>query len=224
MKTCTSIQEQFSGYLDGAIRGTQMQAIAVHLEQCDSCSADFDAWRRMQRMLTATGPAKAPPDMALRLRVAISQERASTGRHRLDRWQMQWENSIAPFLARASAGLASAVVLLGTMTLLIGTITTPEPLVANDAPVDSISTPRFMYTVANADEHLSSRQPVVVEASIDNGGRVYDFRVVSGPVSPEVQAQLSNLLLMSVFSPARSYGQPVDSHAVLLFTSIAVHG
>ena len=224
MKSCASIQAQFSGYLDGAIQGTEMQAVSAHLRQCSPCATDFDAWCGMQRMLAAVGPTKAPPEMALRLRVAVSRERARTAQRRLDRWQMQWENSIAPFLARASAGFASAVVLLGTVIFLIGTITNPEPLAANPAVGDSASSPRFLYTLANTDERIALSQPVVVEASINPSGRVYDYRVVSGPVSADVHDELNNLLLMSVFAPARMYGQPVASHAILSFTSIAVHG
>lgn len=224
MKNCQSIQAQFSGYLDGAVQGTEMQAIAAHLEQCAPCAAEFASWCRMQRMLAAVGPAKAPADLALRLRVAISRERAGTTRRRLDRWQMQWENTLAPFLARATAGFASAVLLLGTVVLLIGAFASPQPVAANDATTDSTSAPRFLYTLATADQRLALRQPVVVDASISNSGRVYDYRVVSGFVSPEVQAELNNLLLMSVFAPARFYGQPVASHAVLSFTSVAVHG
>lgn len=224
MKICRSIQAQFSGYLDGAIQGTQMQAIVAHLEQCDRCAAEFASWRRMQHMLAAVGPAKAPADLALRLRVAISQQRASTAQRRWERWQMQWENSIAPFLARATAGFASAVVLLGTVVLLIGAFAAPPPVAANDATVDSTSSPRFLYTLANADQRIALQEPVVVEASISNSGRVYDYQVLSGVVPPEVQAELNNLLLLSVFSPARFYGQPVASHAILSFTSIAVHG
>ncbi|HEX4022269.1 MAG TPA: anti-sigma factor [Acidobacteriaceae bacterium] len=224
MKTCLSIQAQFSSYLDGAIQGTKMQAVATHLRQCTSCTAEFNSWCSMQRLLAEVGPAKAPPEMALRLRIAISKERSGVRQRRLDHLQMQWENSIAPFLARASAGFASAVLLLGTVTLLIGTFATPEPLAANDATVDSTSSPHFLYTLADADQRIAVLSPVVVEASIDNAGRVYDYRVVSGPVSQDVRAQLNNMLLMSVFTPARFYGQPVASHAVLSFTSIAVHG
>ncbi len=225
MKTCRSMQMQFSGYLDGAVRGTQMQAIAAHLEQCAACAKEFDAWRDMQRLLSAAGPAKAPAGMELRLRVALSRERSgSRARRRLDRWQMRWENAIAPFLVRASAGFASSVIFLGTVILLVGTFAAPEPLVANDATVDSVSAPKFLYSLAGADLRLDTPEPIVVEASVSNDGRVYDYRIISGSAAPEVQAELTNLLLLSVFSPARFYGQPVASHAVLSFTRIAVHG
>ncbi len=224
MKTCGSVQELFSGYLDGAIQGTQMQAVAAHMEQCEVCAAEFERWRKVQKLLSVVGPAKAPAGMDLRLRIAISRESGSATRRRLDRWQMHWENALAPFLVRASAGFASSVILLGTVILMIGTFAAPEPASANDATIDSTSAPKFLYSLANTDEHIISAEPIVVEASVNNDGRVYDYRVVSGPVTPEVKAALNNMLLMSVFTPARFYGQPVSSRAVLSFTSIAVRG
>jgi hypothetical protein len=224
MKNCQAIQAQFSCYLDGAVRGKEMQAIASHLEQCTDCAREFAAWEQMQRMLAQVGPAKAPADLALRLRVAISRERASTMQRRRDRWQVRWENSIAPFLARATAGFASAVVLLGTVVLLIGEFAAPPPVAANDSTTEGASAPRLLYSLADADQSFAQQGPVVVDASINDSGRVYDYRVLSGAVTPEVQEELNNLLLMSVFTPARFYGQPVPGHAVLSFTSIAVHG
>lgn len=224
MNTCQSVQTLFSGYLDGAISGIQMQSVSAHLAQCDACTAEFQSWRKIQAMLNDVGPAKAPIGMDLRLRIAISRESSSPARRRLDFWHMQWENAIAPFLLRASAGFASSVVLLGTVVLLIGTFAAPEPLVANDATMDSTSSPKFLYSLANTDARLLAPEPIVVEAEVNNDGRVYDYRVVSGPVSPDAQAELNNMLLLSVFSPARFYGQPVASRAVLSFTSIAVRG
>lgn len=224
MKTCGSVQALFSGYLDGAIKGTQMQTVAAHLEQCNVCATEFEGWRKVQKLLSAVGPAKAPAGMDLRLRIAISREAASPTRRRLDRWQMQWENALAPFLVRASAGFASSVILLGTVILMIGTFVAPEPAAANDATIEGTCAPKFLYSLANSDAHLVSSEPIVVEASVNNDGRVYDYRVVSGPVTPEVKAALNNMLLMSVFTPARFYGQPVSSRAVLSFSSIAVRG
>ncbi len=223
MKTCRSVQALFSGYLDGAIKGTQMQDIAAHLKQCHACSTEFHRWRNMQTLLSAIGPAKAPAGMDLRLRIALSRESSNAARRRLDRWQMRWENALAPFLVRASAGFASSVLLLGTVILMIGTFAAPEPVAANDAAMDT-SAPRFLYSLANTDAQLTTPEPIVVEASVDNAGRVYDYRVVSGQVTPAVKAALDNMLLMSVFSPARFYGQPVSSRAVLSFTRIAVRG
>ena len=89
---CTSIRTSFSAYLDGAVSGRRMQTIASHLETCDACNSEFDALRGMQRSLAALGPIKAPADLGMKLRLAISHERARrTSREPLDgRPPCQW--------------------------------------------------------------------------------------------------------------------------------------
>ena len=37
-----------------------------------------------------------------------------------------WRNTVGPFLLQAAAGFASAVLLLGTVTVLVGMFTQPE--------------------------------------------------------------------------------------------------
>ncbi len=222
MSSCSSIQSQFSEYLDGAVSGVEMQSIAAHLETCGECAAEFSEWRHLQSLLSSVGPAKAPADLGLRLRVAISQERARTARHRLDAWQMYWQNSMAPVLARGAAGLASALILVGGLALMIGTVAAPPTVAANETVAESTSTPRFLYTVGGTDSRATFRQPVMVEAEISKTGRVYDYRIVSGPQSQAVREQLDNFLLMSHFTPALFYGIPVPSRAILTFSG--VHG
>lgn len=224
MIPCQSIQSQFSDYLDGTVSGVDMQRIAGHLEGCRDCSEEFGSWRAMQALLAQARPIKPPADLGLRLRVAISQERARTLRYRLDSWHMHWQNTLAPFLARAAAGTASAMILLATFALLIGTVAAPQSLVANDATTDSVSTPHLLYTRAGSDARLAFEPPVLVEAEINQTGRVYDYRIVSGPTSPEVRSEVENVLLMSQFSPALFYGHPVPGRAILSFASISVRG
>ena len=223
MSSCSSIQSQFSEYLDGAVSGAEMQSIATHLAACDECAAEFAEWRHLQSLLSSVGPANPPADLGLRLRVAISQERARTTRHRLDEWQMFWENSMAPVLARGAAGLASAVILVSGLAFMIGTVAAPPTVAANEAVAESTSTPRFLYTVGGTDSRATFREPVMVEVEVSKTGRVYDYRIVSGPQSRAVREQLDNFLLMSHFTPAQFYGIPVPSQAILTFSGVPGH-
>ncbi|HWF67757.1 MAG TPA: zf-HC2 domain-containing protein [Acidobacteriaceae bacterium] len=227
MTTCSSIRSQFSEYLDGAVSGAEMQVMAAHLDGCGECASEFAKWRGLQLLLASVGPAKPPADLGLRLRVAISQERARTMRGRLDGWQLYWQNSLAPVLARGAAGLASAVILLGALALMVGAVGSPLTVAAKEA-VDtaaaaSTSTPRFLYTVGGTDSRATFRQPVMVEVDVSKSGRVYNYRIISGPQSPAVHEQLDNFLLMSHFTPALFYGNPVPSQAVLSFSGNPAH-
>ena len=78
MSKCAHLREQFSAYLDGAVTGAVMHEIATHLEVCSGCSAEFAQWRNAQALVSSIGPAKAPENLSLRLRVALSQQLANT--------------------------------------------------------------------------------------------------------------------------------------------------
>lgn len=245
MKQCKSTRERFSAYLDGALTGRSMQQIASHLDLCAECRREFDGWRAMHSALAELGPAKAPGDLALRLRVAISQEQTRTARQTIGRWHVRWQNTMAPFLLRASAGLASAVLLVGTAAVLVGAFATPEPVEARDTPASAATSPRFLYSMVASsipgiiessktqqadyrrDAHVETVEqasPVVVEAYVNRSGRVYDYRIISGPNTAQSRAQIENMLLISIFEPARVFGEPVRGVAVLYFSGISVQG
>jgi len=221
---CEGIREQFSSYLDGAVTGMAMRQIADHLDCCEDCFEDFRRLRSTQTALSALGPMKAPPDLSLRLRVAISRERMRTPRHWMSMLQSRWENTFAPFLLQASAGIASTILLVGVIAMLIGMFATPEPLAARDQPIGMASSPRFLYSSVETETvPIGGRDnPVVVEVCIDGQGKVYDYRIVSGPNDAATRSELENVLLFSVFEPARSFGQPVRGLAVLAFTGVSV--
>jgi anti-sigma factor RsiW len=220
---CQKTRSQLGDYLDGAVTGVAMQRIAAHLEACGNCAAEFEGLRSTQASLASLGPVKPPADLALRLRVAISNERARTPHNLLTSLDVHWRNTIAPLLLHASAGFASTILLLGTVALLIGMFA-PEPLAARDEPLGRASGPRFLYSTVEAENVVIGARdnPVVVEAYVDGIGRVYDYRIVSGPSDPDTRSVLENLLLFSVFEPARSFGQPVRGLAVLSFTGVSV--
>ena len=221
---CDRVRAQFSSYLDGAVTGVAMQRIAAHLRDCDDCAAEFDSLRSTQAVLASLGQVKAPADLPVRLRVAISNERARTPRNLWPALQVRWDNTLAPFLLQASAGFASTVLLVGTVALMIGMFARPEPLAARDVPLGMASNPRFLYSSVEPEAvPIGGRDnPVIVEAYIDGGGRVYDYHIVSGPNDAATRSELENMLLFSVFEPARFFGQPVRGLAVLSFTGVSV--
>ena len=205
-------------------QGPRCMPSPVTLKAARNCTTEFAEWRTLQRVLTSIGPAKPPVDLGLRLRVAISQEKARTARRRIESWQMYWENTLSPVLVRGAAGLATAMVLLGVMALMIGTVAAPPPVAATETTADSTTSPQFLYTVGGTDSRGSFARPVLVEVAISSTGRVYDYRIVSGPTTKEVRESLDNILLMSHFTPAQFYGVPVPGRAILSFSGASVRG
>jgi hypothetical protein len=157
----------------------------------------------------------------------VSQERARSRRSILQTWKLAWENTVGPFVLQAAAGFASAVLLLGTVTVLVGMFTRPEAARGEDEPIGMATAPHLLYTssaIGGNDQIGGSASPVVVEAYINRQGEVYDYRIVSGPVDDNTRAQVVNLLLWSHFEPARFFGQPVRGLAVLSFAGVSVRG
>jgi anti-sigma factor RsiW len=222
---CAQLCEQFSAYLDGAVTGAVMHEIAAHLDVCSGCSAEFAQWRNAQALVSSIGPAKAPENLALRLRVALSQQMANTTEEKFARGKVRWQNSFLPLVWQISAGFASTVALLGGVALLVGMFASPEPLLARDEPLGMASSPRFLYTSFEPAEGVADgNNPVVVQAFVNGEGRVYDYKIISGNTDTKTRSLLEDTLLFSVFAPAQVFGQPVRGTVLLSFSGVSVRG
>jgi anti-sigma factor RsiW len=228
MSSCTAMQTKFSEYLDGRMTGREMQRIAAHLDRCPGCTREWRTLRQNQAALTSLGSVAEPNDLVLRIRVAVSRERARQNKSAFAGWSLAWRNTVGPFLLQASAGFASAVLLLGTVTVLVGMFTQPESAQATkDVPLGNATAPRLLYSVGgsgSSDEIGASAGQVVVEAYINSEGTAYDYRIVSGPNDAATRAEVENMLVLSRFEPARFFGQPVRGLAVLSFSGVSVRG
>lgn len=226
MSGCNAVKTRFTEYLDGQLNGHEMQRVAAHLESCRQCAHEWASLRQVQSSLSVLGPVPSPPDLLLRIRVAVSQERARSRRSRFQALDLAWKNSIGPFLLQASAGFASAVLLLGTIIVLVTMFAQPEAAqAAKDEPLGNPTAPRLVSLSSDAGNQIDSISgPVVVEAYINGQGQMYDYRIVSGPNDAATRSQIENMLLTSRFEPARFFGQPVRGLAVLSFSGVSVRG
>ena len=227
MKGCETVQARFTEYLDGRLNGREMQRIAAHLEGCRECGREWAWLRETQSSLAELGPVPEPKDLLLRIRVAVSHERARSRRSRLDGLTLAWKNTVGPFLLQAGAGFASSVVLLGTAILLVTMFAQPEKAQASkDEPLGNPTAPRLvsLSTDAGNNQMGDLSAPVVVEVRVNDEGHVYDYRIVSGPADDATKSQIENMLLNSVFEPARFFGKPVRGLEVLSFSGVSVKG
>jgi len=222
--SCLKIRKMFSAYLDGAVSGREMQALSSHLDGCRACSCEFEAWRGVQQALGSVGPVKAPEDLGLRLRLAISHEAA----RRQGRWwhgvTSRWDNVLKPTLLQASAGFAGSVVLLGSLALLIGVVAAPQPVMANDEPLGALTSPHYLYSSAHVEPTMPADATIVVEANVNSAGRVYEYKIVSGPTDLATQAQVRDQLMLQVYEPARAFGEPVRGQVLVTFSGVSVRG
>ena len=227
MNNCEQRQAAITDFLDGRLSGREMQEIDAHLRACPKCASELESQRDLQAALATLGPVPEPPDLPLRIRVAVSQEIARRRRSLLVAWSLAWKNTVGPFILQAGAGFCSAVLLIGTITLLVGVFAQPELAQASpDEPLGNATAPHLLYfsNASGGDAMTDINGPVVVEAYVDGQGKVYDFRILSGPNDSTTRAQVENVLLMSRFAPASFFGQPVRGLAVLSFSGVSVRG
>jgi hypothetical protein len=211
-----------SSYLDGAMTGKQMGDVHEHLSTCATCELQYGELKRTQAVVSALGRKQAPPDLALRLRVAISREVARSRTPWYQVLRIRLENAANAFVVPATAGALSAVVVFG---LLIGYFAMPPVLQAdNDVPTMLYTPPELKYSPFEMTMGALS-DAVMVEAYVDANGRVQDYKILSAPEDmKESVPALANMLIFSQFRPATSFGQPIAGKVVLSFSRVNVKG
>lgn len=219
---CTDARSLFSSFMDDAMTGKEMRAISQHLESCESCRSEYALLGNTQKLVSKLGRKPAPPDLALKLRVAISQEAAYARRRILDTIRVRLENIANAFMVPATAGVASAIIIFG---LLIGVLMPGQLSGANDVPSALFTPPELAFSPFGLEMGSLNADSLLVEAYVDANGRVQDYRVLSAPDSAkDVMPELKNMMIFTVFKPATSFGQPTSGRAILSFAKINVKG
>lgn len=220
---CTDTRALMSSYVDGEMTGRQMGEVHEHISDCNECGSQYLLLKRTQDVVATLGRKQAPPDLALRIRVALSQEAARKSQPWYESIRVRFENTLNAFLVPATAGTLSAIVVFG---LLIGYFAAPPTLQAdtNDVPTALYTPPELKYTPFDIGVGPLS-DAVVVEAYVDANGRITDYKVLSAPEDLKDQLpELNNMLLFAQFRPATSFGQPTAGRAVLSFARVNVRG
>jgi hypothetical protein len=222
--TCPQARRLFSPYLDGRVTGAEMLALQSHLEQCAKCNQRYESLRQTQQLLMSVGRPKAPQDLALRLRVAISREVAAARRPPFEGLFVRLENSLRAHMVPVTAGFLSALLIFGVAMVYF---VAPSTLRANnDVPLVMVNTgPELQQTPLGITLDTINADSLVIEAYVDANGRVQDYRILSdSDASKDVLPEVKRMLIFTTFRPALSMGRPTASHAVLSFSKISVRG
>ena len=220
---CAEAKSMFSPYLDGAVTGTQMHSLSRHLELCSDCNREYALLRHSQELLATIRRQKAPADLQLKLRLAISREVAQARHSRLEGVLLRLDNALRAFMVPATAGLMAAIVIFA---FVIG-VTMPELQArnTNDVPLMLYTGPELEESSFATTVSAVNDDSLVIEALVDANGRVQDYRILSDPQnSQKLLPEVKRMLIFTTFRPAMSMGRPTPSRAVLSFAKINVRG
>ncbi len=221
---CTEARPLFPLYQDGAVTGMEMHALSEHMGECDVCQSEYLKLENTRLLVSSLGRKAAPPDLALKIRVAVSRERSRSFRHILASYAVRLENGVNAFMFPATAGIVSAVVFF---VALIGFFVPPKADADDVVPgvyMRARLLPPQSAMSSSADIDLNLDTPVVVQAYVDTGGRVQNYEIIAGPDTEAIRSQLNRALLFTSFSPAYAFGQPVPGTAVISFSHVNVKG
>jgi len=220
---CAEAKPMFSPYLDGAVSGTEMRALGVHLQQCSQCHREYALLRQSQELLATVGRRKAPSDLALKLRVAISREAAAAKRPPFEGVVVRLQNMLNAFMVPATAGMVAAIAIFG---FVMG-LTLPELQArnTNDVPLMLYTGPELQESFFTTSLSSVNDDSLVIEAYVDATGRIQDYRILSdSDNSQKLLPEVKRMLIFTTFRPAMSMGRPTPGHAVLSFSKISVRG
>jgi negative regulator of sigma E activity len=220
--TCRQVKLLLSSYLDSAMTGKLMLSMAGHLDACQDCQQEYLALRQTQRLLSSVPRPKAPADLTLKLRLAISREAARSQQNIFSGLRVRAENVLNAFMVPATAGLATAVVIFG---FLMGFVALPLQAGSADVPTMLNTAPQLQASAFGTTLDSIKDDSLVIEAYVDANGRVQDYRVLSNPnANKDLPPQVKNMLIFTTFRPATSMGRPTSGTAVLSFSRISVRG
>jgi len=121
---CRESQRHLPGYLDGAIAPRDRARLREHLESCGSCRREIERYAQLSVRLASVEAVAPPADLALRIRVQVSQRRsrwAPLGRL-WSRAALVSQNILRPLAVPATGGVltAIAVFVIAVQSMLMG--------------------------------------------------------------------------------------------------------
>jgi hypothetical protein len=212
-ESCSEIRSQFSDYIDGVCPAETVHSVRYHLTHCAPCASELKRYDALHAELSQLNRHRVTPQLALRLRVQVSQE---LHRNLLQGLMVRLENLFRPVLFPSVAG---SVVALICMVVMLGA---GSPQTSNIPDVPLITPPRIQ--VLPPMELNTGAQPLVVVTNVNAQGRVTSYKILSGQQSPGLLQRLDQMMYYSLFQPATSFGQPTDGQVVLSFRTITVRG
>lgn len=225
--SCDHVQERISSILDQRLAAAEQENVLAHIRSCRDCSTRWELTRDLRAAMRRMNHAPMPTGLADRLRVVASHEHArAVARASFaarveqfsDRISLVFDNMMRPLALPFAGGLVSALMIFG---FLVPTLTFTHAYADQalftyaDGKVMIMGTNGAYLPAQESDnapriERPDARTPEtanVVDLTIDPNGRVWDWNVARGELTPD----LANIIMFGQFSPATNLGVPIPS-------------
>jgi len=219
---CAAAHELMSPFIDSMVTAEQGESLKLHTSVCPPCQRQLRSLITMRSLLAGLEKPELPEDLMLETRVRLSHER---NKNVFVRLETRLNNVLKPIAIPAIFGVSITVVFFG---ILMGCLSSNSTVMAQDHVVDE---PVFtLYTPVRTTDPTMVRfassetqnwdEPLMIETDIGNDGRVFDYRIISGPHNEEVNRWIREVLSLAQFTPATSFGTPVESKIILSFVVV----
>jgi hypothetical protein len=167
-------------------------------------------------------PAKMPPSgLRTSLRVLASRERQRILSNQInwrDRFHLSMKNMMRPLALPFAGGILSTVALFGMCLTPMYPTRTDD---SSDVPTGLTTEAAVKYTAPIG----GSCGEVVVDVTVDESGRMVDYKIVSGfnvLTSAQVRRSLENRLIFTEFKPVTQFGHAMSGKLRVYFRNSEV--
>lgn len=223
--SCEHVQELISPLIDHKV-GAELRAnLLAHIDGCRACTAHLQSMQNMRTVLRQMPQPAMPANLAAKLRVTASHERARQLAHsslsaRIESWsvraQLFFDNLMRPVAVPFAGGLSSALVLFSLLVPSLSfphhfadqaLFTYPDGEIVAVGPAGAYQLPMVMDSprIVRVDTAVPD-DANVVELTVDENGRVSDWNMQHGYLT----ADLQNIIMFSQFRPATFLGLPTS--------------
>jgi anti-sigma factor RsiW len=222
--SCEYVQERISPLLDQRVDAAERETVLAHMESCRTCSAHYESMQNLRSALLGVDAPPMPANLRQELQVLASHEHArrvsrltlaARINHLKDRLHLVFDNIMQPFGVPVASGLVSALMLFALLAPSLSfarrsgadestaVATYPQLEDVGQGNVPQVESP----------DSFGAQPETVLELKISPEGKVWDWTVVQGTLTPD----LEQMILLARFTPATVFGRRSWGMARILY-------
>ena len=215
LMNCKNAMNLFDESVDQTLSWKEFRALEEHLQICKACDRQFQELRGLRHLLRTLRPLRPPRDLDLNLKILASKQ---GNQFRLQRALQRVRDVLYPIAIPALSGVVLTVT---SFVLLLSIFFTGVNLDASikDIPLGFVTEPRprlvYMSQFVQLESSRTMNEPVTIETTISDQGKVLNYRILTGPRDPETTKLLDQFLFFEArIDPATSFGRPTSGRLI----------